>query len=465
MVKKPLAGVRSDPTGEASFGRYPFTRKEITAIAGALAEPLWMMNRRWEAMRQFQALVSAPVAGIGKSEAEADALSAGDMVGPDRTKKLKPARIPAAIARPVAGRRTGGQIAFTGGREIRGTLDSSIRRSGVYFSSFTGSTGEAPKPLRKWLGRIVPAEAGKTAALASAVYDYGLLVYVPRGVRVEKPLQSLFWMPGRGIRAYRMLIILEDDAQLALFHENAAPDERHESVRLGTVEILVGRNGKLDFVHQQLWGKNIRHFVQQKAVVQKNGLLQWTGACWGSRVSAASLDLDLVGEGATGSWTGLTFLDSDRRGDCVTRQNHLAPRTKSDLSYRAVLAGESRSAWSGMVYVAPGSDQADGYQANRNLMLSGRARSVSRPGLEILTDDVRCSHGVATGALNPEEIFYLNSRGISGGDAARLLVEGFLDAAIEKIPLNGAKDRIRQTAQKEIARLGEEEIPIHGVEI
>jgi Fe-S cluster assembly protein SufD len=443
----------------------PLTNGQVEMIGRKLGEPGWLVDRRREALQKCQTIQPPSSSDIEWRRTDLATLSLGDLKLAALPAEKKLARIPAAVTRLIAGRDTGGQIVFSGGDGTNGWLDERIKQSGVVFSSFPRSARETPDPMRKWMGRIVTIGDGKFTALTSAIYDVGLCVYVPDGVQVEKPLHSLFWMPGCGMRAYRMLIIVGDGASLKLFHENVSPEERDIATRIGMMEILVGRNGKLDLIDQQSWGSNIRHIAHQKAVVQKDGLLQWTSAFWGSRSSKTFLDIDLAEEGASGRWSGLAFLDLNQRADCSTRQNHLAPRTKSDLSYRAVLAGTSRSAWSGMIYVAPDSKQADGYQVNRNLILSDRAHTDSIPGLEILTDDVRCSHGVAIGELNPEEIFYLMSRGISGMDVERLLVEGFFESVIEAISIRGAKDRIRQAVGKKTARFGEEGILINGVRI
>jgi Fe-S cluster assembly protein SufD len=166
----------------------------------------------------------------------------------------------------------------------------------------------------------------------------------------------------------------------------------------------------------------------------------------GSYLTKSFMDVDLIGEGANAKMEGIYFTDGNQHLDLDTQQNHLEPHTKSDLLFKGALKDHSRSIWQGMIYVAQGAQKADGYQANRNITLSPTARADSIPGLEILTDDVRCTHGVSVGKVDPDQIFYLQSRGIPKEEARRLIVEGFFEPIVQRIPYQGLRDRL----QKEI---------------
>jgi len=164
----------------------------------------------------------------------------------------------------------------------------------------------------------------------------------------------------------------------------------------------------------------------------------------GSRLTKNFSDLDLVGRGATGRMSGFYFTDHNQHLDHDTEQNHLAPNTTSDLLFKGALIDESRSVWQGNIYVAPGAVKTDGYQANRNLVLSRKARADSIPGLEILADDVRCTHGATVGKIDETQLFYLLSRGIPRPDAERLIVEGFFDPIMQRIPFEGVRQRFQE---------------------
>jgi Fe-S cluster assembly protein SufD len=142
--------------------------------------------------------------------------------------------------------------------------------------------------------------------------------------------------------------------------------------------------------------------------------------------------------------SGFFFTDGKQHLDLDTQQNHMAPNTTSDLLYKGALEGQSRAVWQGMIYVAPGAQRTDGYQANRNLVLSSRARADSIPGLEIMADDVRCTHGATVGKIDPELLFYLRSRGINEAEARRLVVEGFFEPVMDRIPYEGVRNRFQR---------------------
>jgi Fe-S cluster assembly protein SufD len=171
--------------------------------------------------------------------------------------------------------------------------------------------------------------------------------------------------------------------------------------------------------------------------------MDWIFGAIGSHLTKNFSDLDLTGQGSTGRMSGFYFTDGIQHLDHDTQQNHLAAHTTSDLLFKGALKDRSRSVWQGMIYVAPGAQKTDGYQANRNLTLSSKARADSIPGLEILADDVRCTHGATVGKIDPEQIFYLLSRGISYPEAERLIVEGFFDPIMQRIPFEAVRERFQ----------------------
>ncbi|MCZ7554017.1 MAG: SufD family Fe-S cluster assembly protein [Anaerolineales bacterium] len=171
--------------------------------------------------------------------------------------------------------------------------------------------------------------------------------------------------------------------------------------------------------------------------------LDWIFGAIGSHLTKNFSEIDLIGQGATGRMSGFYFTDGVQHLDHDTQQNHLAPNTTSDLLFKGALREKSRSVWQGMIYVAPGAQHADGYQANRNLILSREARADSIPGLEILADDVRCTHGATVGKIDADQVFYCRSRGIEYEEAERLIVEGFFEPIMQRIPFEGVRERFQ----------------------
>ena len=264
------------------------------------------------------------------------------------------------------------------------------------------------------MGQVVRPEEGKFAALAAAFAKYGVFIYVPAGVQVEAPLHSVLWGPGDSLAYFSHIMVwLEDGASLTYVHEAASPTlTGAQTLHAGNVELHIGEGANLKFVELQSWGKHVWNFSHERAQVGRDGNLDWIFGALGSHLTKNFTELELVGDGATGRMSGFYFTDGDQHLDHDTQQNHLAQHTTSDLLFKGALKDNSRSVWQGMIYVAPGAQKTDGYQANRNLVLSSKARADSIPGLEILADDVRCTHGATVGKIDPEPIFYLLSRGI-----------------------------------------------------
>jgi len=361
------------------------------------------------------------------------------------------APVPETLLRPLTADRHGGQVVLLPGGS-RASLDPALVEKGVFFTDLRTAMLENPRLVTRMAGELVRPEDGKFAALAGAYSQNGVVLYVPKGLTIEEPLNSLLWGPGSGL-AYvsHILVWVDEGASVTYVHESASPDEASPSFHAGIVEVKVADGAKLKFVELQSWGRHVWNFSHERVNVGRDASIDWIFGAVGSHLTKNFSDLDLVGEGATGRMSGFYFADGDQHLDHDTQQNHLAPHTTSDLLFKGALKGNSRSVWQGMIYVAPAAQKTDGYQANRNLILSAGARADSIPGLEILADDVRCTHGATVGKLEQEPLFYLKTRGIPEREAERLMVEGFFDPIMQRIPFEGVRDRFQQAIHEKTA--------------
>ena len=356
------------------------------------------------------------------------------------------------LLKPLTGNQHGGQIVLTpGGMKVE--LDETLAKKGVIFTDLKTAEENHADLLAKMLGKTVNVEEGKFSALAGAFAQNGVVLYVPKGVIVEEPLHSVLWGPGADIaHISHILVLVDEGASVTYVHESASPDEQGVNLmHAGLVEIQVMQNASLKFVELQSWGRHVWNFSHERARVERDGNLDWIFGAIGSHITKNFSELDLAGEGAQGRMSGFYFTDGDQHLDHDTQQNHLAPHCTSDLLFKGALKGKSRSVWQGMIYVAPGAQKTDGYQANRNLVLSDQARADSIPGLEILADDVRCTHGATVGKLEQEPLFYLKSRGIPQAEAERIVVEGFFDPIFQRIPFEGVRERFQQYISNKMA--------------
>ncbi len=361
------------------------------------------------------------------------------------------APVPEELLRPLVAERHAAQIVLLPGG-VRVEADESLSEQGVIFTDLQTAEARYPELVRRIAGRVVRPEEGKFAAMAAALAQSGILLYVPKGVRLEQPLHSVLWGPGNGLAYFSHILVLVDEgAEVTYVHESASPTENVDSLHAGLVEIILEQNAHLRFVELQSWGQHVWNFSHERVRVGRDATVDWIFGAVGSRLTKNFSELDLVGEGATGRMSGFYFTNDHQHLDHDTQQNHLAPHTTSDLLFKGALKGKSRSVWQGMIYVAPGAQKTDGYQANRNLVLSDQARADSIPGLEICADDVRCTHGATVGKLEEEPLFYLRSRGIPRPEAEKLLVEGFFDPIMQRIPFEGVRERFQKAIEEKLA--------------
>jgi Fe-S cluster assembly protein SufD len=349
------------------------------------------------------------------------------------------------LLKPLIADQHGGQIVLVPGG-VKVELDEKLAKQGVIFTDLKTAEEKHPDLLTKMMGKTVNVEEGKFSALAGAFAQNGVVLYVPKGVTVDEPLHSVLWGPGADLaHVSHILVLVDENASVTYVHESASPDETGaNSLHAGIVEIQVMEGAAMKFVELQSWGRHVWNFSHERVRVERGGNLDWIFGAIGSRLTKNFSELDLAGEGAQGRMSGFYFTDGSQHLDHDTQQNHLAPHTTSDLLFKGALKGKSRSVWQGMIYVAPGAQKTDGYQANRNLVLSDAARADSIPGLEILADDVRCTHGATVGKLEQEPLFYLKSRGIPQTEAEKIVVEGFFDPIFQRIPFEGVRERFQQ---------------------
>lgn len=320
--------------------------------------------------------------------------------------------------------------------------DPELDENGVIFTDLRTAEEKYTNHLEKAIGSIVKPEEGKFAALAAAFAQNGVFLYVPENVIVEKPLRSLITAGGENAALITHIVIyLDKGASATFFHEFASNQEDSRKFHAGIIETHISQDASLKFVEIQAWDQGVWNFTHERIRVENSGNLDWIIGALGSELTKSFMDLDLVGSGAAAKVSGFSFTNNNQHLDYDTQQNHLVPDTVSDLIFKVALTDSSRSVWQGMIYVAPGADKTDGYQSNKNLVLSPRARADSIPGLEILADDVRCTHGATIGDLEYDQVFYMMTRGIPQNLAEKLLVEGFFDPIMQRIPFEYVRER------------------------
>ncbi|HXE45659.1 MAG TPA: Fe-S cluster assembly protein SufD [Conexibacter sp.] len=306
--------------------------------------------------------------------------------------------------------------------------------AGVTVTSLERAAVEHAELVERHLGTIVSGvEADAFVARNEAAFAGGAFVHVAAGAQLDRPiLITAVQGAERSALDWRTLIVVEDGAQVEVWEQYLSADADQDALFNTVVELVVGQNARLRFVCGQSLSERSWIFGTQRAEVARDGVLDWVALGFGSARGKVRMETKLVGPGADGRVTGAYASHGRQHVDFDTTQEHAAPHTTSDLAFRGVLQGRSEAVWRGNIIVDPGAQQTDAFQESRNLLLSKRAHADAIPGLEIQANDVRCTHAAAIAQIDPEQLFYLRSRGLREETAKRLVIEGFLAALVER---------------------------------
>ncbi len=326
-----------------------------------------------------------------------------------------------------------------------------LHRQGVIVCSLDRALVEHADKLRDRLGALIEPDYDGYTALGAALRTGGAFVYVPDGVEAAVPIRLFQWLAGTGqIAAPRSVIVLGKNARATIVEEELSDTGEAIAFHLGGTEVFLGDDAKLVYGTLQEWGGHVYHYSNQRARIGRGAELQWIQTILGGRMVKTNSYFDLVGPGGQAFVHGFMFGDGRQQFHLHTLQRHLSDHCTSDLLIKGCLKDHARSVYQGLIQVAEGAQRTDAYQANRNLVLSDSARADSIPGLEILANDVRCTHGATIGNVDAEQMYYLMARGLPRNDAQRLIVEGFFAPVIDRIPLEGIREHLRQVIQRKI---------------
>jgi Fe-S cluster assembly protein SufD len=301
--------------------------------------------------------------------------------------------------------------------------------------------------VRERLGSVVPA-GDPFVARNEARWSDGVLVYVPRGARLDEPVRLEIAAPDGGVD-WRALIVLEEGAEAEVWERYSSEGE---TLFNAVVELVVGDGANLRYVCEQQLSEQSWVFATQRAEVGRDASLEWVALGFGSARGKVRMETKLAGRGSSAKVTGAYAGAGSQHLDFDTTQEHAAPNTTSDLAFRGLLDDRSTAVWRGMIRVDPGAQQTDAFQESRNLLLSKRAHADAIPGLEILANDVRCTHAAAIAQIDRDQLFYLQSHGLPKPIASRLVIEGFLQELVERFPAGHVHDALAQALER---RLGE----------
>ena len=299
---------------------------------------------------------------------------------------------------------------------------------------------------------LARADRDRFTALHAAFFTGGTFLYVPDGVVIDEPIvaQHTSHEGGSAVLPHT-LIVAGRGARFHYLDEYIADGDEEPGYRTGSAEIFVGEGSDVGYVALQKWGRNAWHLGDQRARLDKDSKLRLFNVTLGARFSKTRVEASLAGQGSDAELKAIYFASGEQFFDFHTLQDHQVGNTRSDLLFKGALQDTARTVYAGLIRIEKGAARSDAYQANRNLVLSDHAKATSIPMLEIDNNDVRCTHGATVGPVDPQSMFYLQSRGIPEATAKRMIVQGFFGDVLDRIPFEHARNLIEADLE---SRLG-----------
>ena len=344
-----------------------------------------------------------------------------------------------------------GRMIFAGDELIeRDVISDQLKKRGVIFQSLERAMVEHTELFRKhFMSQPTILGSAKFAALHQALVSSGTFLYVPRGVEIEQPIEIFQWLNGENASVFPHLLLVTDElAKVTVIEHFRSVNEHAPGFACGVNDLVAGPGAKVTYVCAQNWAENVVALQMNSTVVDHDASAMSLNLHVGSRYSRFESLSRLIGEGGRSDLLAVAVAKHQQEFDARTLQDHISPHTASDLLYKNALDDRARTIFGGLIRVEPHAHFTDAYQKVRNLLLSDDAEANSMPGLEILADNVRCTHGATSGQIEEDQLFYLRSRGIPTKTAQRLLVTGFLDEVIQRLNQSAITDHLNRLVEE-----------------
>ena len=426
-------------------------REAVERFSAEAGEPGWLRERRAAA---WDAFVRLPFPSASDEEWRWTDLSGLDL---DALAPLAPAasargRPPEPLVR-LAGDPLGsaGLRFVVNGRQVQARVAPELASRGVVFTSLQEAVRVHGDLVRPHLGTVVRDDENKYRALHGALWSGGTFLYVPDDVEVDLPLVTATWLDRDGVLySPHTLVVAGARSRITLVELSQSAEGGPRSLVNHAVELIPEAGAQLRYVNLEDWGRNVWELGVVRTVVERDATVNTLLVAFGAGLVKANVESRLVAPGGTSEMLGVQFGDGTQHFDYHTLQEHAAPSTTSDLLYKGALKDKARSVFSGLIRADQGAQKTNAFQLNRNLILSEGARADSMPKLEILANDLRCTHGASTSRLNEDQIFYLMSRGLPRAAAVRMMVDGFFAEIFDRIPLEMVRERLSRAIEQKM---------------
>ncbi|TSC80495.1 MAG: Fe-S cluster assembly protein SufB [Candidatus Peregrinibacteria bacterium Gr01-1014_25] len=421
----------------------------VRKISADKREPAWMLQHRLESLRIFR---EKPMPAWG---ADLSALNLDDIVYYARSGARNTddwAKVPAEIRRvydrlgiPEAERKV---LAGVGAQYESDVVYHSLKKQwedlGVLFLDMDDAVRQYPDLVRRSFMKCVPPSDHKFAALHGAVWSGGTFLYVPKGVHVKEPLQAYFRMNARNMGQFEhTLIVVDEGASVHYIEGCSAPKYGSQALHAGCVEIFVKPGARCRYSSVENWSRDTYNLNTKRAIVEKDGVMEWVGGNMGSGVTMLYPCSMLVGEHARCDHLGLAFANAGQWQDTGAKVMHLAPHTSSTVVSKSISKGGGTAVYRGKLHVASHAHDCTASVTCDALLLDDDSRTDTIPDIAVRNDDVTIAHEATVGKLSAEDLFYLTSRGIPEAEATAMIVNGFIEPIVKLLPLEYAVEMNR----------------------
>ncbi len=436
----------SDPEQYLMKAPKGLSHELVDVISSYKAEPDWMRAFRHQALDIF---LDKPMPRWGNPEM-LDAIDFADIHyyvratdGQGRTWDEVPEGIKSTFDRlgvPQAERKfLAGVTAQYESEVVYHSIRDDLAKKGVIFTDMDSALREHPDLVRRWFSKIIPARDNKFAALNSAVWSGGSFIYVPPHTRVEIPLQAYFRINTRNMGQFERTLILVDEGSYVHYIEGCtAPTYSSDSLHAAVVELVAMKDAHIRYTTIQNWSTNVYNLVTKRAHAHEGAVVEWVDGNLGSKLTMKYPAVFLMGERAHGEVLSIAFAGDGQHQDAGAKMVHLAPNTTSRILSKSVSKGAGRSSYRGLVKVAPGAVGCKTSVECDALLIGAKARSDTYPTMEVAEDDVRVEHEARVSKLADEQLFYLESRGLTPDQARLTIVNGFIEPFVRELPMEYA---------------------------
>ena len=314
-----------------------------------------------------------------------------------------------------------------------------LAKQGVLFLGMDQALAEYPDIVKEHFGTVIPSGDNKYAALNTAVWSGGSFIYVPPGVKVDIPLQAYFRINTENMGQFERTLIIADEGSYVHYVEGCtAPIYSSDSLHSAVVEIIVKKNARVRYTTIQNWSNNVYNLVTKRAVAYQDAVMEWVDGNIGSKLTMKYPSVYLMEPGAHGEILSLAFAGNEQHQDAGGKVVHVAPNTSSAIVSKSVSRGAGRTSYRGLLKVHEGAENSSSTVRCDALLLDDLSRSDTYPTMEVDSDEVNIGHEASVSKLGDDQLFYLMSRGINEEEAAKMVVNGFVEPIVKELPMEYA---------------------------